>query len=281
MNPFSPRSLRMITIALVVIGLIVLALGGYLNPLFRVTLNPLIAAQSWFSTRFMAIYDFITVPRDVNALRQRNSDLEAENSQLRTQVIQLQQELTQAQAVNALVGFARQHPDNQYVAASVIARDPNPFMRFVYIDAGTDDGLRHGMAVVTDQGLVGRIDAVIAGAARVQLITDPGSAVNIMLQSSQTEAVLTGSLTGDLTLDMLARDANVSVGDIVLTSGLGGSYPQNIFIGQIQSVQNRENELFKTATVQPLVNFADLKAVLVITNFSPTDLTPLEPSTGP
>jgi len=281
MNPFSPRSLRTITIALVVVGLIVLALGGYLNPLFRVTLNPLIAVQSWFSARFMAVYDFITVPRDVNSLRQRNSELESENSLLQTQVIQLQQELSQAQAVNALVGFARQHPANQYVAASVIGRDPNPFMRYILIDAGSDNGLRHGMAVVTQEGLVGRIDAVMAGAARVQLITDPGSAVNIMLQSSQTEAVLSGSLTGDLTLDMLPRDANVSVGDIVLTSGLGGTYPQNIFIGQIQAVQNRENELFKTATVQPLVNFADLKAVLVIVNFNPVDLTPLKPTLSP
>jgi rod shape-determining protein MreC len=281
MNPFSPRSLRTVTIALVVVGLIVLALGGYLNPLFRVTLNPLIAVQSWFSTRFMAVYDFITVPRDVNSLRQRNSELESENSQLQTQVIQLQQELSQAQAVNALVGFARQHPENQYVAASVIGRDPSPFMRYIFIDAGTDDGLRHGMAVVTQQGLVGRIDAVTAGASRIQLITDPGSTVNIMLQSSQTEAVLSGSLTGDLTLDMLPRDANVSVGDIVLTSGLGGTYPQNIFTGQVQSVQNRENELFKTATVQAMVNFTDLKAVLVITNFRPVDLTPLEPTLAP
>jgi len=281
MNPLSPRSLRTVAIALVVIGLIVLALGGYLNPLFRVTLDPLIAVQSWFSTRFMAVYDFITVPRDVTTLRQRNSELEAENSLLNTQIIQLQQELNQAQAVNALVGFARQHPDNQYVAASVIGRDPNPFMKYIIIDAGSDNGLRHGMAVVTQEGLVGRIDALTAGAARVQLITDPGSAVNIMLESSQTEAVLTGSLTGDLTLDMLSRDANVSVGEIVLTSGLGGTYPQNIFIGQVQSIQNRENELFKTATIQPLVNFADLKAVLVITNFSPADLTPLQPTTIP
>jgi rod shape-determining protein MreC len=281
MNPFSPRSLRTVTITIVVVGLIVLALGGYLNPLFRVTLNPLVSVQSWFSTRFMAVYDFITVPRDINSLRQRNSELESENSQLQTQVIQLQQELSQAQAVNALVGFARQHPENQYVAASVIGRDPSPFMRYILIDAGTDNGLRHGMAVVTQQGLVGRVDAATAGAARIQLITDPGSAVNIMLQSSQTEAVLTGSLTGDLTLDMLPRDANVSVGDIVLTSGLGGTYPQNIFIGQVQAVQNRENELFKTATIQAMVNFTDLKAVLVIMNFRPVDLTPLEPTLAP
>jgi len=281
MKLINPRSLRTVTVGVIVIGLIVLALGGYLTPLFRVTLNPLISIQGWVSTRFMALYDFLTVPKDVSSLRERNSELESQNSQLQTQLIQLQEELSQSQAINALVGFARLHPENQYVAATVIGRDPSPFIKYIYINAGSDGGLHHGMPVVTQDGLVGRIDAVTAGGARVQLITDPGSAVNVKLQTSNVDAVLTGSLTGDITLEMLPRDADISVGEIVLTSGLGGSYPQNIFVGQVQSVQNQENELFKTATIQPLVNFADLNAVLVITNFQPIDLGPLQPSTSP
>lgn len=281
MNSIFPRSFRTVTIAIVVVALIFLALGGYLTPIVRATLNPVILAQGWLSTRFMAIYDFLAVPRDVNSLQERNSELESENSLLQTQIIQLQQELSQAQAVNALVGFARQHPENQYIAANVIGRDPSPYMRYVFIDAGTDNGLRHGMAVVTEQGLVGRVEAVSPNAARIQLITDPGSAVNVRLQASQTEAVLTGSLSGDLSLDMLSVNASVSVGEIVLTSGLGGNYPQNIFVGQIQSVQKQENELFQTASVQPMVDFSNLKAVLVVSNFNPTDLTPLQPTASP
>ena len=281
MNIISPRSLRAAAIAVVVIGLIALALGGYLTPFLRATFSPIVSLEGWLSTRFMAVYDFLSVPRDVNSLLQRNTELESENSLLQTQIIQLQQELSQAQAVNALVGFARQHPQNQYIAANVIGRDPSPYMKYIFIDAGTDNGLRHGMAVVTENGLVGRIDATTASASRVQLITDPGSAVNVRLQSSQTEAVMVGSLSGDLSLDMLSLNASVSVGEVVLTSGLGGNYPQNIFVGQIQSVQKQENQLFQTATIQPLIDFADLKAVLVITNFSPTDLTPLQPATSP
>ncbi len=281
MNLFSPRSLRTVAITIVVVGLIALALGGYLTPLLRVTFSPIISIESWISTRFMAVYDFLSVPRDVNSLLERNTQLESENSLLQTQIIELQQELSQAQSVNALVGFARQHPQNQYIAANVIGRDPSPYMKYILIDAGTDNGLRHGMAVVTENGLVGRIDATTANGSRVQLITDPGSAVNVRLQSSQTEAVMTGSLSGDLSLDMLSLSASVSVGEIVLTSGLGGNYPQNIFVGQIQSVQKRENDLFQTATIQPLIDFTDLKAVLVITNFSPADLTPLQPATSP
>jgi rod shape-determining protein MreC len=281
MNQITPRSLRAITIGITVVGLILLALGGYLTPLLRATLNPLISAQGWVSTRFMTLYDYLTIPKDVSSLRQQNSLLESENSQIQTQLIQLQQELSQAQAINALVGFARVHPENQYVAATVIGRDLSPFIKYVFIDAGSDDGLRHGMPVVTQDGLVGRIDAVTAGGARVQLITDPGSAVNVRLQTSNIEAVLTGSLTGDLSLEMLPREADISVGEIVLTSGLGGSYPPNIFIGQIQSIQNLENELFKYATIQPLVDFSDLSVVLVITNFEPVNLNPLQPTTAP
>jgi rod shape-determining protein MreC len=281
MKLFSPRSLRTATLVIIVVGLLILALGGYLNPLFRVTLNPLVAVQTFISSRFMALYDFLTIPRDVTSLRQRNSELEAEAAQMRTQVIELQQKLSEAQVLYALLDFARARPENQYVAASVIGRDANPFLRYVLIDQGSDAGIRHGMPVVTQEGLVGRIDAVTAGAARVQLITDAGCAVNIHLQSSQTEAVLSGSLTGELTLEMLPQDINISTGEVVLTSGLGGNYPPNIFIGQVSGVRNRENELFRSATVQPVVDFAGLKAVLVITNFRPVDIAPLIPPSNP
>jgi rod shape-determining protein MreC len=281
MKLLSPRSLRTATLVIIVVGLLILALGGYLNPLFRVALNPLVAVQTFISSRFMALYDFLTIPRDVTSLRQRNSELEAEAAQMRTQVIELQQKLSEAQVLYALLDFARARPENQYVAAAVIGRDTNPFLRYILIDQGSDAGIRHGMPVVTQEGLVGRIDAVTAGAARVQLITDAGCAVNIRLQSSQTEAVLSGSLTGELTLEMFPQDIDISTGEVVLTSGLGGNYPSNIFIGQVSGVRNRENELFRSATVQPVVDFTGLKAVLVITNFRPVDIAPLIPAASP
>jgi rod shape-determining protein MreC len=281
MNPFSPRVMRSAVIALLVIGLLVLALGGYLNPIFRVVVNPLITVQSWVSGRFMALYDFLTVPRDVASLNQRNLELESQVAQLQTQVIELQQQIADSKVLYALLDFARTQPENEYAAAAVIARDPNPFLRYIIIDRGSDDGLRHGMPVVTQQGLVGRVDAVFGNASRVQLITDASSTVNIHFQSSSVEALLIGSLTGDLTLDMLPREATVAVGDIVLTSGLGGNYPANIFVGQVQLVRIPENSLFKIATIQPVVDFSELKAVLVIKNFQPVNLVPLIPTPVP
>lgn len=268
-------------IVLVSVGLVVLALGGYFNTASGWFSRLLVDTQGWVSSRYLAVADFLTVPRDAATLRQRNAELEAEVARLQTQVIQLQQQVTETEILAALVDFARANPENTYKAATVIGRDPSPFLRYIIIDKGSNQGIRRGMPVVTDQGLVGRVDAVIAEAARVQLITDSASAVNVTLQNSKTEALLAGSLTGDLALDMIPQDAAIQPGDIVLTSGLGGDYPPNLLVGQVVAVRKLEAELFQQAAVQPNVDFSRVQYVLVIVNFSPVDITPLIPAASP
>ena len=159
----------------------------------------------------------------------------------------------------------------------MIGREISPFLQYIIIDRGTNHGVLYGMPVVTQQGLVGRVDAVIAGAARVKLITDSTSVVNIRLKSAGIEAQLVGSLTGDVSLDMIPLDVFVDPGDVVLTSGLGGNFPPNIFVGQVLSTQRRENALFQTASVQPIVDFESINAVLVVSDFESVDINPLIP----
>jgi rod shape-determining protein MreC len=163
----------------------------------------------------------------------------------------------------------------------VIGRDPSPFLHYIIINRGSNDDIRRGMPVVTNQGLVGRVDAVIADASRVQLITDPASAINVHLQNADTDAVLLGSVTGDVSLDMISQDVTVEPGDLILTSGLGGGYPPDLIIGQVATVRSLEFELFQQATVQPSVDFSRLEIALVITNFRPVDITPLVPESAP
>jgi rod shape-determining protein MreC len=276
-----PRSLQTAVIALVVLGLIALALGGYFSPVGNWFQRVEVAAQTWVSKRYLAAVDFLTVPRDVATLRQRNSELEAEVARLQTQVIELQQQVTETTILAALVDFARANPEHSYKGAAVIGRDNSPFLRYVLINIGSNEGIRPGMPVVTDKGLVGRVDAVVGEGARVQLITDAASAVNVRLQSSSVEALLAGSITGDLSMDMIPQAASVQVGDVVLTSGLGGVYPANLLVGQVISVRNLESELFQQAAIQPNVEFSRLQFVLVITNFKPLNITPLIATPGP
>jgi len=272
------RTLQTTIIFLVVGGIMALALGGYFSSASNVFTGSLVNLQTWFSARFVALQDFFTSPRDIASLRQRNAELEGEVAKLQAQVIQLQQEVGETEILAALVDFSRANPENTYRAAAVIGRDPSPFLHFVIINRGSNDGILRGMPVVTDQGLIGRIDAVIADAARVQLITDPASSVNVRLQNAETEASLVGSVTGDVTLELIPQDIDVQPGDLVLTSGLGGGYPPDLIIGQVVNVRSRDFDLFQQATVQSVVDFNRLEIVLVIVNFKPVDISPLLPT---
>lgn len=272
------RSLQTTIIFLVIGGILVLAFSGVLGSASRGFTSVLVDIQTWISGRFLGFQDFITAPRDIVTLRTRNAELEAQVSQLQAQVIELQQRVNETEILAALVDFSRSNPESTYKAASVIGRDPSPFLHYIIINRGSNDDIRRGMPVVTNQGLVGRVDAVIADAARVQLITDPASVVNVYLQNADTNAALYGSVTGDISLDLISQNVTVEAGDLILTSGLGGGYPADLIIGQVVTVQALEFELFQQATVQPAVDFSRLEIVLVITNFRPVDIAPLEPA---
>lgn len=277
MKFLSPKNIQTIVLILIIGGLLFLALSGYLTPLFNLSLNPLISLQSWLSVRYVSVRDFLTTPGNITELREQNAILESQVTQLQTQLIEMEERLGEAQVCFALLDFGRTNPQYDYIAATVVGREISPFLQYIIIDKGTEDGVRYGMPVVTQQGLVGRVDAVIAGAARIKMITDSTSVVNVYLQSADIEAQLQGSLTGDLFLDLLPVDEAVEPGDVVLTSGLGGNYPPNVFVGQVLSTQSRENALFQTASVQPIVDFTSINAVLVVNNFEAVDISPLIP----
>lgn len=278
MRSLLSRTLQTTIIFLVVGGVLALALGGYFGPASSAVSRTLVNVQAWFSSRFVAVQDLLTAPRDVAALRQRNAELEAEVAELQAQVIQLQQQVGETEILAALVDFSRANPENTYLAAAVIGKDPSPFLHFVIVNRGSNDGILRGMPVVTNQGLVGRVDAVIADAARVQLITDPGSKVNVRLQNTETEASLVGSVTGDLSLELIPQDEAIERGDLVLTSGLGGGYPPDLIVGQVLNIRTRQSDLFQQVTVQPVVDFNRLQIVLIIVNFTPVDISPLLPA---
>lgn len=281
MRDLLSRSLQTTIIFLVVGGILALAFGGYFSSASNWFTGTLVDVQSWFSTRYVAVQDFFAAPRDAAALRQHIAELETENAALRTQVIELSERASQVETLAALLDYARANPESSYVAADVIGRDPSPFLHYIIINRGSNDGLQRGMPVITEQGLVGRVDAVIADAARVQLITDPLSAINVRLQNSDVDAILSGSVTGDLSLNLIPQDVTIEEGDLVLTSGLGGGYPTDQIIGQVTNIRKREADLFQQASVQPVVDFSRLSIVLIITNFRPVNIESLIPTVTP
>ena len=281
MKDLFSRTLQSTITFLIVGGILALAFGGFFSSVSNQLTGNLVSVQEWFATRSQAIQQFMAAPRDIVTLRTRNAELEAQVSQLQAQVINLQQRVNETEILAALVDFSRANPESSYKAASVIGRDPSPFLHYVIINRGSNDGIQRGMPVVTNEGLVGRVDAVIADAARVQLVTDPASSVNVHLKNANTDAMLVGSVTGDVSLDLISQDATVNQGDLILTSGLGGGFPPDLIVGQVVNVRKLPAELFQQATVQPAVDYSRLQIVLVITNFRSVDIAPLIPTVTP
>jgi rod shape-determining protein MreC len=275
------NSIKPLAVILLTVGLIVLALSGYLSPVLVTISRPFMGAQKWISSRYVAISQMVNAPQDITELRVRNIELESEVARLQSQIIVLQEQLEESRGLEELLGYARRRPDFQYTASAVIGKDPSPFLHYVIIDHGSDEGIRRGMPVVTQSGLVGRVDAVSAGASRIQLITDPQAVVNVRLQNQDVNAQIHGTISGEIILDMVPQNINLEPGEVILTSGIGGNFPSGIIIGQVVTVRKLGNELFQTATIQPVIDYAQLQAVLVIKNFRPIDISPLQPVPNP
>ncbi len=274
MTRLSSKTLLASALILLSAALFVLNLGGYLGSARQVVVRPLAGAQQWVSQRYYAARDFLTAPREASALQARIDELEGQNAVLQDQIIALQEQAAESEILRALLNFARTSPESRYLAVSVIGLDPSPFVRSISIGAGSDRGLAYGMPVVSESGLVGRIVEVNATSSRVQLITDPQSAVNVRLQDSRAEGLVIAQPNSELQVDLISHEAQVSPGELVLTSGLGGVFPPDIPVGHIVSVRTRDFELFQRAVLQPIVDFENLEIVLIITNFQPVDQVP-------
>lgn len=150
------------------------------------------------------------------------------------------------------------------VAANVIAEDSAPWYRTIEIDRGGVDGLEEGMPVVVTSGVVGRIIKVSPNSARVLLLTDQASAIAAMIQRSRARGVVKGKGGGSCSLEFSLREEDVKVGDVVITSGMGGIFPKGITIGEVSMVRKGEYGMFQTVDIRPAVNISRLEEVLVI-----------------
>ncbi len=150
------------------------------------------------------------------------------------------------------------------VAAQVIGLDPTGWFKSIIIDKGKRAGLKWDMPVVNASGVVGRIVSVSTDYAKVLLIIDQNSSVDCLTQQSRDRGMVKGLSTDVCKMDYMAKSSDVAVGDMVITSGLGGIFPKGLPVGRISRVKDVSGELFKEIEVTPSVDFSKLEEVLVI-----------------
>jgi rod shape-determining protein MreC len=150
------------------------------------------------------------------------------------------------------------------ITASVIGEDSAPWFKTILIDRGWDDGLREGMAVVTSEGVAGQLVKVAAHSSRVLLLTDNASAIASVVQRSRARGVTKGKGGGRCSLDFALHDEDVKVGDMIVTSGIGGVFPKGMPVGEVTMVKKGDLGIFQTIEVRPAVNITRLEEVLVL-----------------
>ncbi|MBA7696977.1 Cell shape-determining protein MreC [subsurface metagenome] len=197
-------------------------------------------------------------------------DVHHENTQLKNEIHVLKMAnsryrelLATQERLEELLQF-KQTINRPVLAAQVIGLDPTGWFKSVIIDKGKWAGLRLDMPVVNAFGVVGRVVSVSSNYAKVLLIIDQNSAVDCLVQRSRDRGMLKGLMSEICKLDYVAKSNDITVGDIVVTSGLGGVFPKGLPVGRILDVKEISGELFKDIKIRTAVDFSKLEEVLVI-----------------
>ncbi len=184
----------------------------------------------------------------MDRLRIRNTELESESAE--------------SARLAALLGFRDAHPDAPMLAARVIAASADSSSHAIFINRGEHDGIRRNMAVITPDGVVGKVFEVYRSTSQVLLLTDKESGVGALLAGSRTQGPVGG--TGDplMVMKYISNDENVTVGQEVLTSGEDRIYPKDLPVGTVAEVKT--GTPFKLIRVKPAAHLDRLEEVLVL-----------------
>jgi rod shape-determining protein MreC len=193
-----------------------------------------------------------------------------ENERLRQRIEQLEierQKLLEAQATNIrlkqLLDF-RSQLSGSAITASIIANSASSWFKSCVLDKGSADGVRKGMAVVTPLGVVGQVVAVTPRTAKVLLLTDANSGIDVLVQRTRARGIVSGSLENGIVLKYVKRSEDIQEGDRLITSGTDGVFPKGMMVGTVIRVKKQQIGLFQAIEVLPAVQSTRVEDVLVV-----------------
>lgn len=200
---------------------------------------------------------------DLRTLREENKRLQFEASTLKRRLDQLQEQALETQRLQRLLAM-RDNSQAEFLTARVIGKDATNWFKTILLDCGSMEGVRRNQPVLAPNGLVGRVVEVTPTSARVQLFTDPVSAVGGLIQRTRVTGIVSGNLGAGARVRYLPLMGDVVVGEEVVTSGMGGVFPKGIPIGRVATVERKSGILFQEATLTPAVDLSRLEEVLIL-----------------
>ncbi|MEX2080627.1 MAG: rod shape-determining protein MreC [Dehalococcoidia bacterium] len=235
-----------LALALALIGQV-----GLLAPAQSVFLRVATPVERGLSGIFEPVAAFLSDAGRIRGLQEDNRALLQENERLQNLVAELEGDRARVQELEEALGILSESGGDTLEAANVIGHDQSPFRDVITIDKGSSDGLESGMVVLSSQGtLVGTVTGVTDSTSFIRLLTDSRSRVNSEIQETEVAGVVSGGANRELSFEL--AQAEIKVGDHVVTSGLGGNYPPGRLIGTVSEVSG-----------------STIETVLVLTSFRP------------
>lgn len=193
----------------------------------------------------------------------RNQNLEKENIRLQKELLHLKEVELENERLRKLASLPMPKKLSG-ILAERIAVGSNEFERSIRINKGFEHKVRVGMPVVDHHGVVGQIAEVFGNYATVLLLTDKSSAIDVIVQRTRARGILKGFTRDQLAFEFMAVDEDLQIGDVVISSGLDGVYPEGLMVGTVMALNKSGRRLFLTATIAPVVDFAKIEEVVLL-----------------
>ncbi|WP_300300520.1 rod shape-determining protein MreC [Anaerosolibacter sp.] len=257
------------TVTIILIILMGISLGGRMKVSSpeNVIGNIFTPIQKAFYKVGQAVENTITPIFRFKSIDRENKELKLEVEKLQKEVVQyklMEDELIELKELSKALEYTSGYGQISYTAASVSAKDPGNWFNTFTIDKGSKHGIKKEDPVLNGSGLIGRVYEVGDNWAKIITIIDNKSSVSFeVLRNNEYIGVIRGSVHADLSGYLIDPQAEVLVGDKLITSGLS-TYPKGILIGEVKEVVKKKDELLKTIIVEPVVNFKKIDKVLVI-----------------
>jgi rod shape-determining protein MreC len=266
------RLVLLVAILVVCLGLLTLQTRGYggrAGDAVALVMTPIQTALAAIPRAALGAW---SVYLDWKGVRVENRRLRDEIQRLRVDALWVTEAAEENRRLRRLLDLRNRLPIAT-LAGEVIARDWGGWVRSLTVNRGRGDNVRRLTAVISPDGLVGRIVDVRTGASIVQVLTDPSSTVGAHALRTRTPGIVEGEPRGTLRFKYMARDgAGIAVDDVIVTAGLGGVFPRGVPIGRVRAIDDRGSALFHYALLAPVVDFARVDEVLLVTGEQMPDL---------
>lgn len=242
----------------------------YLNPVkisnplrnvFLVVLSPFQKIAYTTSVTIAGVGEFVG---SIGQLKEENKKLIIENERFLQELAMLVDTKNENEDLRKQLGLL---PRDQFelLAANVIGQDPNGMGNWIEIDKGSGDGITEGMPVIISKSaLIGRVSEVALKNAKIILLTNPKSVINVATTQAGAKGVARGEYGLGITFDMILQTDSIQGGDDVVTSGIGGGLPRGLYVGTVQNVHSSDDHLFQQATIISPIQISKLQFVFVV-----------------